>query len=256
MLLSVRDIKAGYGRAVVLRGVSLEVDEGEIVSILGPNGAGKTTTLRTISGLIPLQGGQISFDGYRWRRERPEVRALARLGHVPEGRGILGSLSVEENLRLARALRNDGAGAFAEDLDRVYTMFPALKERPRIRASALSGGQQQMLAIGRALLGRPRLLLIDELSFGLAPIVVNELFELIREQRDQGTTFLLVEQNAAALALSDRTYVLARGQVTLEGRSSEIEGSERLVRSYMGAEAGAVRDAGMSVPSSESDVTS
>jgi branched-chain amino acid transport system ATP-binding protein len=229
-----RDIRAGYGRAVVLRGVSLDVAEGEIVSILGPNGAGKTTTLRTISGLIPLKGGEIHFDGHRWRSERPETRALARLGHVPEGRGILGSLSVEENLRLSRALRNDGAAAFDADLDRIYAMFPALKERPRIRASALSGGQQQMLTIGRALLGRPRLLIIDELSFGLAPIIVNELFALIRELRDQGTTFLLVEQNAAVLELSDRTYVLARGQVTLEARSSEIVGSERLVRSYMG----------------------
>ena len=229
-----RDIRAGYGRAVVLRGVSLDVAEGEIVSILGPNGAGKTTTLRTISGLIPLKGGELHFGGHRWRSERPETRALARLGHVPEGRGILGSLSVEENLRLARALRNDRAATFDADLDRVYAMFPALKERPRIRASALSGGQQQMLAIGRALLGRPRLLIIDELSFGLAPIIVNELFALIRELRDQGTTFLLVEQNAAVLELSDRTYVLARGQITLEARSSEIVGSDRLVRSYMG----------------------
>jgi len=236
LLLSVRDIKAGYGRAIVLRGVSLEVDEAEIVSVLGPNGAGKTTTLRTISGMIPLQGGEIHFDGKRWRNERPEIRALSRLGHVPEARGILGSLSVEENLTLARALRRDGAAAFDADLERIYTMFPALKERPRIRASALSGGQQQMLTIGRALLGRPRLLLIDELSFGLAPIIVSELFALIRDLRDEGTTFLLVEQNAAVLELSDRTYVLARGQVTLDARSSEIVGSDRLVRSYMGGD--------------------
>jgi branched-chain amino acid transport system ATP-binding protein len=236
LLLSVRDIRAGYGRALVLRGVSLEVDEGEIVSVLGPNGAGKTTTLRTISGLIPLQGGEIYFDGVRWRHEAPEVRAHARLGHVPEGRGILGSLSVEENLALARSLRTDSA-KFAADLDGIYDMFPALKERPRIRASALSGGQQQMLALGRALLGRPRLLIIDELSFGLAPIIVNELFALIRDLREQGTTFLLVEQNASVLDLSDRTYVLARGQVTLAANSSEIVGSERLVRSYMGGDA-------------------
>jgi branched-chain amino acid transport system ATP-binding protein len=236
LLLSVRDIRAGYGRALVLRGVSLEVDEGEIVSVLGPNGAGKTTTLRTISGLIPLQGGEIHFDGHRWRHEAPEVRAHARLGHVPEGRGILGSLTVEENLMLARSLRTD-TSTFAADLDGIYDMFPALRERPRIRASALSGGQQQMLALGRALLGRPRLLIIDELSFGLAPIIVTELFALIRELREQGTTFLLVEQNASVLDLSDRTYVLARGQVTLAAQSSEIVGSERLVRSYMGGDA-------------------
>jgi branched-chain amino acid transport system ATP-binding protein len=236
LLLSVRDIRAGYGRALVLRGVSLEVDEGEIVSVLGPNGAGKTTTLRTISGLLPLQGGEIHFDGHRWRHEAPEVRAHARLGHVPEGRGILGSLTVEENLMLARSLRTD-TNTFAADLDGIYDMFPALRERPRIRASALSGGQQQMLALGRALLGRPRLLIIDELSFGLAPIIVTELFALIRELREQGTTFLLVEQNASVLDLSDRTYVLARGQVTLAAQSSEIVGSERLVRSYMGGDA-------------------
>jgi branched-chain amino acid transport system ATP-binding protein len=237
LLLSVRDVRAGYGRALVLRGVSLDVDEGEIVSVLGANGAGKTTTLRAISGLIPVHGGEVHFGDRRWRSEPPEGRAAAGLGHVPEGRGILGSLTVEENLLLARCLRTDGSAAFAKDLDTIYDLFPALRDRPRIRASALSGGQQQMLTIGRALLGRPKLLMIDELSFGLAPIIVNELFSLIRDLRDQGTTFLLVEQNAGVLELSDRTYVLARGQVTLEARSSEIVGSDRLVRSYMGGDA-------------------
>ncbi|MGE5156094.1 MAG: ABC transporter ATP-binding protein [Betaproteobacteria bacterium] len=230
------DITAGYGRAVVLRGTSLEVEEGEIVSVLGANGAGKTTTLRAISGLIPVRSGWIEFDGQRWRSEPPEVRARARLGHVPEGRGILGTLSVEENLGLASALRTDRGAAFAKDRDRIYDMFPALRERPKIRASALSGGQQQMLALGRALLGQPRLLIIDELSFGLAPVIVNELFSLIRDLREQGTTFLLVEQNANVLLLSDRTYVLARGRVTLAEASSTIVGSDRLVRSYMGGE--------------------
>jgi branched-chain amino acid transport system ATP-binding protein len=236
LLLRVSDVRAGYGRGIVLHGVSLEVDEGEIVSILGANGAGKTTTLRAISGLIPLKGGEVEFAGHRWRSEPPEVRASARLGHVPEGRGILGGLTVEENLGLARSLRKDGGAAFAHDLDTVFALFPALRERPKIRASSLSGGQQQMLALGRALLGRPRLLMIDELSFGLAPVVVNELFTVIRDLREQGTTFLLVEQNANVLLLSDRTYVLARGQVTLAERSSEIVGSDRLVRSYMGGE--------------------
>jgi branched-chain amino acid transport system ATP-binding protein len=232
----VRDIKAGYGRALVLRGVSLDVDEGEIVSVLGANGAGKTTTLRAISGLIPLQGGTIRFADHQWRSEPPEARAAARLGHVPEGRGILGGLTVEENLGLAHALRTDRGNGFAKDLANIYDMFPALRERPKIRASALSGGQQQMLTLARALLGRPRLLIVDELSFGLAPIVVNELFALIRDLREQGTTFLLVEQNANVLQLSDRTYVLARGRVTLEAHSSEIVGSDRLVRSYMGGD--------------------
>lgn len=236
MLLKVSDIRAGYGRAVVLHGVSLEVDEGEIVSVLGANGAGKTTTLRAISGLIPLKGGYVEFAGQRWRSEPPEVRANARLGHVPEGRGILGSLSVEENLGLARALRRDGSAAFAKDLDAIYDLFPILRTRPKIRASSLSGGQQQVLALGRALLGRPRLLIVDELSFGLAPVIVNELFAVIRDLREKGTTFLLVEQNANVLQLSDRTYVLARGRVTLAERSSQIVGSDRLVRSYMGGE--------------------
>lgn len=236
MLLSVGDIQAGYGRALVLRGVSLDVEEGEIVSVLGANGAGKTTTLRAISGLIPLQGGTIQFADQQWRSEPPEVRAAARLGHVPEGRGILGGLTVEENLGLAQALRTDRGNGFAKDLSNIYDMFPALRERPKIRASALSGGQQQMLTLARALLGRPRLLIVDELSFGLAPIVVNELFALIRDLREQGTTFLLVEQNANVLQLSDRTYVLARGRVTLEAPSSEIVGSDRLVRSYMGGD--------------------
>jgi branched-chain amino acid transport system ATP-binding protein len=236
LLLKVCDVHAGYGRASVLRGVSIDVDEGEIVSVLGANGAGKTTTLRAISGIIPVRTGHVEFAGQRWKSEPPEIRASARLGHVPEGRGILGSLSVEENLGLARSLRTDGGAAFAKDLDNVYDMFPALRQRPKIRASALSGGQQQMLTLGRALLGRPRLLMVDELSFGLAPVIVNELFALIRDLREQGTTFLLVEQNANVLPLSDRTYVLARGRVTLAERSSEIVGSERLVRSYMGGE--------------------
>lgn len=236
MLLSVRDLHAGYGHALVLRGVDLDVEEGEIVSVLGANGAGKTTTLRAISGVLPLAGGRVTFAGHDWRAEPPEQRALAGLGHVPEGRGILGGLSVEENLSLARALRRDGAAAFARDLDAMLDLFPALRERPKIRASALSGGQQQMLTLARALLGRPKLLIIDELSFGLAPIIVNDLFSLIDSLRTRGTTFLLVEQNAGVLRLSDRTYVLAGGRVTLEAASASIAGSEQLVRSYLGGD--------------------
>ena len=236
MLLSVRDLHAGYGHALVLRGVDLDVEEGEIVSVLGANGAGKTTTLRAISGVLPLAGGRVTFAGRDWRAEPPEQRALAGLGHVPEGRGILGGLSVEENLSLARALRRDGGAAFARDLDGMFDLFPALRERPKIRASALSGGQQQMLALARALLGRPKLLIIDELSFGLAPIIVNDLFSLIDSLRTSGTTFLLVEQNAGVLRLSDRTYVRAGGRVTLEAASASIAGSAQLVRSYLGGD--------------------
>ena len=234
MLLTVRELRAGYGRAQVLHGVDLDVDTGEIVSMLGANGAGKTTTLRAISGLLPLQGGTVTFGGRKWTHEPPEVRAAAGLGHVPEGRGILGTLSVEENLGLARALRSDGGSAFAKDLANVFDLFPILRTRLKFKASALSGGQQQMLALARALLGHPELLIIDELSFGLAPIVVNELFALIRDLRERGSTFLLVEQNASVLKLSDRTYVLASGSVTLAAPSAEIDGSERLVRSYLG----------------------
>jgi len=234
MLLQIADVHAGYGRAMVLHGVSLDVAEGEIVSVLGSNGAGKTTTLRAISGIIGLASGTVTFDGRPWRHEPPEARATSGLGHVPEGRGILGTLTVAENLSLSRASRRVDASRYATELGDVLDVFPALRPRLRQRAAALSGGQQQMLAVARALLGKPRLLIIDELSFGLAPIVVNDLFGVIAGLRDQGMTFLLVEQQASVLQLSDRTYVLAGGRVAVEAPSRELAQDDRLVRSYFG----------------------
>jgi branched-chain amino acid transport system ATP-binding protein len=234
MLLELDKVQSGYGRAIVLRDVSLHVDAGEIVSVLGVNGAGKTTTLRTVSGLLPTRSGAIRFNGQKTGGLSVEERARAGLGHVPEGRGVLGTLSVQENLGLSRAMRRTKRSSFDGDVKEILDLFPILGHKMKERASSLSGGQQQMLALARALLGRPKLLMIDELSFGLAPIVVSELFGLIRGLRNDGTTFLLVEQNAGVLGLSDRTYVLNGGRVVLEGESNKIATDGTLVRSYFG----------------------
>ena len=237
MLLRARGLAAGYGGAQALYGVDLDVAEGEIVSVLGANGAGKTTTLRVISGMIRAWGGEVVLGDRRLGGEPPETRAALGLGHLPEGRGILATLTVEENLLLGTTVRRDGAAAINRDRDRLLELFPALGGKLRERASALSGGQQQMLGMARALLARPRLLMVDELSFGLAPIVVEELFRLVREIRDGGTSFLLVEQSAAVLNVSDRSYVISGGRTVLEGRSSELRehGAAQLARVYLGA---------------------
>jgi branched-chain amino acid transport system ATP-binding protein len=247
LLLSVRALVAGYGAAQALYGVELEVREGEIVSLLGANGAGKTTTLRAISGVIRPWSGEVVLDGRRFDREPPEARAAWGLGHLPEGRGILTSLTVGENLMLGATVRRDGAAAVRRDRDRLLELFPALTSRLEQPAGMLSGGQQQMLGLARALLARPRLLMVDELSFGLAPVVVEELLQLVREARESGTSFLLVEQSLSVLAISDRSYVIAGGRTLLEGRSSELRarGAESLVRVYLGAH---VRDARTSPP--------
>ena len=237
MLLSVKGLTAGYGGAQALHGVDLEVDEGEIVSVLGANGAGKTTTLRAISSVIRAWSGEMEFAGRRLDRQPPEARAALGLGHLPEGRGILATLTVEENLLLGATVRRDGSAAYRRDRERMLELFPALGDKLKQHASALSGGQQQMLGMARALLGRPRLLMVDELSFGLAPIVVDELFRLVREIRQDGTAFLLVEQSAGVLSASDRSYVISGGRTVLEGRSSELrqQGAGQLARVYLGA---------------------
>ena len=236
-MLRVSELQSGYGRVQVLRGIDLEVAEGEIVSLLGANGAGKTTTLRAISGILPAWVGHIEFEGHRFSNEVPEKRAARGIGHVPEGRGILTSLSVGQNLELGTTLRRDGHRAVSRDRDRLLTLFEPLAGRLGEPASQLSGGQQQMLALARALLARPRLMMIDELSFGLAPVLVDQLFGLVTELRDEGTTFLLVEQHAGAVAISDRVYVVSGGRTVIESAASEID-TASLVRSYLGDAAG------------------
>ena len=233
-LLEMRDVRAGYGQRAVLHGVSLEVPEGGIVSILGANGAGKTTTLRAITSGVRWTG-DILFGGRSLQRMSTEEVVRLGVAHVPEGRGICTELTVDENLRLGAHLRRDGAEV-KKDYDRVFEYFPVLKERRRLSASALSGGEQQMLALARALLMRPKLMLLDEPSLGLAPLVVRSIFNIIRNINETSrVAVLLVEQNARiALDLSTSAYVLEVGRVAVHGDSSELRGEESVRRSYLG----------------------
>jgi branched-chain amino acid transport system ATP-binding protein len=232
-LLELRDVEARYGAVRALHGVSLTVDEGEIVAVLGANGAGKTTTLRTISGLVD-RSGEIIFGGDSIASAAPERVARLGIAHVPEGRGIFGDLSVWENLRLgAHARRN---GSFRADYERLLGYFPWLEERREQQAATLSGGEQRMLALARGLMARPRLLLLDEPSFGLAPIVVRELFRIVAELNEHdGLSVLVVEQNAkVVLRAAARAYVLEVGRVALEGPSAELERDESVRKAYLG----------------------
>ena len=233
-LLDVTDLVSGYGRLEVLHGISLDVSEGEIVSVLGANGAGKTTFLRAISGVLDTWSGRVCLAGEDLAGLSVERRAAAGLGHLPEGRGVFQNLTVRENLELGTVLRRDGSAAVNADRDRLLGIFPALAEKIRDQASSLSGGQQQMLALARAMLARPKLLMIDELSFGLAPFLVDELFTLVTDLRGEGNTFLLIEQNAQVLDISDRTFVFKTGNNDISGPSAELRQSHDLVRSYLG----------------------
>jgi len=231
-LLELRDVEATYGPVKALHGVSLEVAEGEIVAVLGANGAGKTTTLRAVSGTV-RRTGQLAFDGRPLPRS-PEAVARRGVAHVPEGRGTFADLSVRDNLRLGAYTRRGGGSR--DDLRRVYAFFPRLEERRDQQAGTLSGGEQQMLALARALMARPRLLLLDEPSLGLAPLVVAEIFgTLARMNAEEGVTVVVVEQNAnLALTSSARAYVLEVGRVAVSGPSDELRKAESVRRSYLG----------------------
>ncbi len=233
-LLRVTDVEAYYGRIRALKGVSLEVPAGSVVALLGANGAGKTTTLRTISGLLRPARGMVEFDGQRVDRLSAERLVRVGMAHVPEGRQIFPELTVRENLRMGAYTRRDRGGVEG-DLARVYDLFPRLAERRDQLAGYMSGGEQQMLAIGRALMTKPRLLLLDEPSLGLAPLLVKEIFRIIAEIRAAGTTVLLVEQNVhMALTVADYGYVLESGRVALADRSETLRQREEVQHSYLG----------------------
>lgn len=234
-LLQVRDLYAGYGATQVLRGISLEVRAGEIVALLGANGAGKTTTLRALSGLLSARG-QVLFDGLAISTIHPARRVALGLAHVPQGRGTFSDFTVEENLALG-AYTVASHRQIAADMERWFEVFPRLRERRRQRAGLLSGGEQQMLAIARALMSRPRMLMCDEPSLGLAPAVTQEMFRVFeRINREHGTTLLIVEQNAdLTLRLAQRAYVMETGEITLQGSSDELLVSPAIQQSYLGA---------------------
>lgn len=233
-MLEVKDLHVHYGVIEALKGIDLEVNEGEIVSLIGANGAGKTTMLQSISGIKKKTSGDILFLGESIFKKNPKSIVQQGLTQVPEGRRIFTGLSVYENLMMGAFLRKDKKG-IQEDLDKVYTQFPILKERVNQDASTLSGGEQQMLAMGRALMAKPKLLLLDEPSMGLAPILVKEIFSIIEEINKQGTTVLLVEQNAKmALSIAHRAYVLETGKVVLSGTGKELIESSEIQKAYLG----------------------
>ena len=235
-LLSVEDITATYGAVAAIRGVNLSVRAGEVVALLGANGAGKSSMLRSISGIVRPRAGCIRLDATVISRLPPARIVRLGIGHCPEGRRIFGSLTAAENLRLGAAARDDRA-AVAEDRERMLALFPILRERQQQPAGTLSGGEQQMLALARALMARPRLLLLDEPSLGLAPLLVQQIFRRLAELKAAGTTMLLVEQNiAVALDLADRADVLRTGEVSLEGSAAELKANyERVAEAYLGA---------------------
>jgi len=239
-MLKVKNINTYYGQVHALKNVSLHLMEGEIVTLIGANGAGKTTILNSLSAVIPPRSGEILFDGKAINNLSPDRIVEMGISQVPEGRQVFKPLSVEENLELGAYLRfrKEGRGAIKKGLEEVYALFPVLLERRKQMAGTLSGGEQQMLAIGRALMAKPRLLLLDEPSMGLAPLVVQEIFTVIENlRREKKTTILLVEQNArVALKMADRGYVLETGKVILEGIASELLENKEVQRAYLGKE--------------------
>jgi branched-chain amino acid transport system ATP-binding protein len=236
-LLEVEGVDALYGRIRALEGVSLRVEEGEIVTLIGANGAGKTTTLRAISGLVRIASGTIRFDGEDLAKLTPDRIVRRGIGHSPEGRRVFSRMTVRENLELGAYTRNSRE-QYAEDLERVLTIFPRLRERIAQKSGTLSGGEQQMLAMARALMSRPRLLMLDEPSLGLSPILVQTIFRVIKEINENGTTVLLIEQNARqALAIAKRGYVLETGKIAHEDTAANLMASEAVRAAYLGGAA-------------------
>jgi len=232
-MLSIDNLTCAYGRIEVLHGISMAIRAGEIATLIGANGAGKTTLLRAISGVQPITGGDIRLEGRSIANLQSHARVALGISHVPEGRQLFAPLSVEDNLKLGAWSRP--ATEAASELARVYALFPMLAEMRQTPAGALSGGQQQMLAIGRGLMAKPRLLLLDEPSMGLAPILVEQIFEAIRGLKRDGMTILLVEQNAyAALAIADQAYVLETGRMTMNGTAAAVKNDQRVREAYLG----------------------
>lgn len=233
-MLEVKDIQVYYGVIQALKGISFHVNQGEVIALIGANGAGKTTTLQTLTGILSPKSGSIVFEGKDLTRTPAHKIVEMGMAHVPEGRRVFADMSVYENLLLGAYTRKDKA-EIAESLASVYKRFPRLEERKGQRAGTLSGGEQQMLAMGRALMSRPRIILMDEPSMGLSPIFVNEIFDIIREVSESGTTVLLVEQNAKkALSIADRAYVLETGSITMDGKAEDLLNDEAVQKAYLG----------------------
>ncbi|MCX6458160.1 MAG: ABC transporter ATP-binding protein [Actinobacteria bacterium] len=235
MLLEINDLKVSYGKIQAIKGISLNIKAGEIVTLVGANGAGKTTLLKTISGILKPAAGVIKFDGKDIQGIAPHNRVLEGLCQAPEGRGIFPGMTVLENLEMGKYARKDWKSELSEDIERIYTLFPRLKERQSQAGGTLSGGEQQMLSIGRALMSRPRLLLLDEPSMGLAPMFIQQIFKIIREIQSQGVSILLVEQNAAqALSCANRAYILETGNIVKEGAGKDLLNDDAIKKAYLG----------------------
>ncbi|UZD45514.1 ABC transporter ATP-binding protein [Peribacillus frigoritolerans] len=233
-MLKIEDINVYYGNIQALKGVSMEINEGEIVTLIGANGAGKSTLLKTISGLLKPKQGKVLFEGDSIGGKAAQAIVKMGISHVPEGRRVFANMTVAENLELGAYLRKD-KGGIHKDMEKVYELFPRLLERIKQQAGTLSGGEQQMLAMGRALMAKPRLLLLDEPSMGLAPLLVKQIFNIIQEISESGTTILLVEQNAnLALSIADRAYVVETGRIVLSGNAEELTSSEEIKMAYLG----------------------
>lgn len=233
-MLKVEDINVYYGNIQALKGVSFHIDEGEIVTLIGANGAGKSTLLKTVSGLLKPKQGQIMYQGKSIGGKAAQMIVKQGISHVPEGRRVFANMTVEENLQLGAYLRRDRAG-IKEDMEKVFDLFPRMNERLKQPAGTLSGGEQQMLAMGRALMAKPKLLLLDEPSMGLAPLLVKTIFRIIEEINNAGTTILLVEQNAnLALSIANRAYVVETGKIVLSGSADELTSSEKVKMAYLG----------------------